>query len=129
MRRSVFVGALALVACSGSDEPERFGVTVEGRIEDATGAPVPGWQVRPQIWTAPDCTGGTFGADARAVTAPDGTFSLDIPHFRAEPACIFLISNDTTTGVPYANAPSATAQVNMRARPYETVQLDITLPP
>lgn len=130
MRRMLAALVVVTLACSDSPaELEVFGVTVEGRIEDATGTPVEGWQVRTQLYTSADCTGSIFGAGVSTVTAADGTFSLDIPHPRAEPVCLLLISNDTTTGVPFANSPSPTAQVEMKERPYDVVELDITLPP
>ncbi|HEY9449970.1 MAG TPA: hypothetical protein VIQ60_09450, partial [Gemmatimonadaceae bacterium] len=69
MRKLGVLLALTIAACSdpGPSGPDGFGVTVEGRIESATGAPVAGWQIRPVMWMNADCTGGGYTPDARAV--------------------------------------------------------------
>lgn len=128
--RIAALSALALLfSCSDpvcGCSPRQAGVVLTGVLRTSAGTPRPGMLVRGVV--AQGVCDAYIPVGGGDVSAPDGRVSLRLYATPVDSLCVRLSAQDTLAGSPVIVLPGI-VRVHGRYEPYDTVGVDLTLPP
>lgn len=129
MRIAALLALALLFSCSNpvcGCPPEQAGVVLTGVLRTAAGTPRSGMLVRGVV--AQGACDAYFAVGGGDVSAPDGRVSLRLYATPVDSMCARLSAQDTVAGSPVIALPGI-VRVHGRYSPYDTVGVDLTLPP